>query len=589
MLLPEDRKKIKLWLDIALGVVGLGALGSFIALVGFRLTEELLGFFTILKDAVIVLFIVQEALRWLIALEKKQYFKERIFENAIFFVIIFEFIFPEAMFSFFSMIFPELHYQQLTLLYLAIIEVSIIYVLALKLLRHSNIFSRINLHPGALFALSFAVIILIGTLALMLPRATHEDTSFQLIDALFTSTSAVCVTGLIVVDTAERFTILGKLIILCLIQVGGLGVMTLTTFFAIFSGGLSFKVRVMMKDMLSNENIGEVTGLLMKITAFTLTIEFLGAMFLYFSQGGSVLALDRHLLYISIFHSVSAFCNAGFSIFTLGLAEPAYQGNYFFNTIIMILIILGGLGFAVLSNLSLQPKKMFSRTRRTHKISINAKIVILTSICLIISGWLLIFLSEPFNFDTNFTFFEKAFHSLFLSVTARTAGFNTLPIDLLSAPTLLVLIFLMWVGASPGSTGGGIKTTTFFLAVYSFVNQIRGKERFELSGRQIPNETVHRAFLVIFASLFTLSIGVLILAWLEPDKALSALFFEAVSAIGTVGLSLGITSRLGDGGKVVIILLMFIGRIGALTFFLAFHKPPQEPRYSLPKEQVMIG
>jgi Trk-type K+ transport system membrane component len=399
----------------------------------------------------------------------------------------------------------------------------------------------------------------------------------------------VCVTGLTVLDTSNDFTGFGKLIILFLVQVGGLGIMTLTTFFTVFfAGGMSYKVRVMMKDLLSEENVNEVRALLMKITFFTITIELIGAFFLYFSLEGSLTNISLEKLFSSIFHSVSAFCNAGFSIYSENLMERSISNNFYIPTIIMLLIVIGGLGFPVLSNLaSYRPWRKVIK-RQNQRLSTYTKLVLATTFWLILISTFLIFIIEPFSFK-SMGVVEKLFHSLFLAITPRTAGFNIVSTELLGPATAIFIIVLMWIGASPGSTGGGIKTTTFSVTALSFLNQIRGRTQTRIFKRQISVESIHRASMVIFASLIALFAGSLILIWIEPDKEPLDLIFEATSALGTVGLSRDVTFHLGTGGKFVLIVLMFTGRIGILTFFLAFFKQGKDPHYLLPKVNITVG
>jgi len=463
----------------------------------------------------------------------------------------------------------------------------------LKSTKYFDAVLKLNLHPSALFALSFALIIFTGSVFLSLPKATVANQSTTYIDALFTSTSAVCVTGLVVHNTASHFTFFGQVVILALIQIGGLGVMTLTTFFsAIIAGGLSVKVRFLMKEYLSQLNVVSVAKLLRKILLYTFTIEAIGAIFLFaFNTNADKNNLfDR--LFNSVFHSISAFCNAGFSTYENGLMQEYIQNNYLYLSIIMSLIVLGGLGFTVLAEMSQLLKfKNFKRWNYIirDKFSVTTKIVFITTIFLIVFGSLFVFVLTPIDKADFSSIFNTFFHSVFLSITSRTAGFNTVPIELITVPAAFIVIFLMWIGASPGSTGGGIKTTTFSLSIYSLYNQILGKERLELFKKEITPTNLRDAYLVVIANILALSVGILFLLVMEKDKQPLDLVFEAVSAASTVGLSRNVTPFLGIGGKVVIILLMFIGRVGFLNFFLAFYKPSKEPNYHYTSESIIVG
>jgi potassium uptake TrkH family protein len=422
----------------------------------------------------------------------------------------------------------------------------------------------------------------------MLPRATDSSIGISFVDALFTSTSAVCVTGLTSVDTAKVFTPLGKVIIISLIQVGGLGVMTLTTFFAfLLAGGLSIKARVIMRELLSHENIDEVKSLLMKILLYTVVVECIGAVILYFNTASALSAIDHKAFYYAIFHAVSAFCNAGFSLYSENLMHKDVLNNYAYLSTIMLLIVVGGIGFLTQSNLI----QFFKSKRKNRKLllTVNTKIILITTACLIFIGSGLLYFVEPFSFNPHLSGFERWMHSMFLSVTARTAGYNSVPTELLSNTSTMIMIMLMWIGASPGSTGGGIKTTTFALVIKTLLSVIQGKERVEIFKREIPADNLKQAFLVFICSILVLGFSCTLLVYIEPNKDPLSLIFEAVSAIGTVGLSRNLTFYLGDGAKIVLTLLMFIGRVGVLTFFLSLYKPKHEPRYRLPNETIMVG
>lgn len=589
MLSYEQKKKFHKKLDYFLGVVGFISVLFIIILIGFYLSLETVWMINIVTDFIILLFIIEEILRFFITSQKLKHLKTRIIDHIVALLLLLKLIFHNSFIDITSYVFPQANDYQVLTINLLLIYFILLFIVFIKSLRYNYLLSKIKIHPGGIITLSFAFIIIVGSILLMLPKATPDTVHFKYIDALFTSTSAVCVTGLTSVDTATSFTFLGKLIILFLIQVGGLGVMTLTTFFAAFlAGGISFKVRLMMKDLLSQESISEVANLLMKIALFTFVIEIIGALILYISLGGNFLFPDWNLIWISIFHSVSAFCNAGFSLFSDNLMNPLTYHNYLFTTTIMILIIFGGIGFTVLSNIvSLNPfSKQYKRIR--YKLRLHTKLVLITTCLLILTGAFLIFITELYS-GANYNIFESLYQSLFLSVTSRTAGFNIFPTEKLLAPTMFIIIILMWIGASPGSTGGGIKTSTISIAFLTFINLIRGKERLELFNRQISEEIIKKSFIIIFASIIVLAIGVFFLLLFEPDKNSLDLIFEVTSALGTVGLSRGITSYLGDGGKTVIILTMFIGRIGALTFFMAFFRQQQESKYTLPYENIMIG
>lgn len=587
---PEKKKSLNRALDILFASIGLTSFAALIVLVGFRLAADEIRLFHYVNNALIGAFIFQELFRVFIAQKVLRQIKNRIFLKIISVFFILGLIFESDLIRLLGIFLYNLDKSQVLIVYLGIMQLIIIFAVVVRLLRRSYLISKIRLHPGAIFAISFAILIIFGALLLQLPKSAPEGKNITFINALFTSTSAVCVTGLVVLDTENDFSPLGKLIIMLLIQAGGLGVMTLTTFLAAyFAGGISFQLRIMMKDLLSHESLAEVRSILMKILLYTFIIEFIGAGLLYLSLVGTFTEFDWNNVYVAVFHSVSAFCNAGFSLFSGNLMDPVIKDNYFFNTVIMLLIVFGGLGFVVISELSsIRPFK-YKKKRIKHQLSLHSKIVIISTITLIFGGGLLIYIVEPYSYNQSISEAEAMFHSVFLSVSARTAGFNTVPVESITVTAAVIVVVLMWIGASPGSTGGGIKTTTASIAFYSFLQYARGKSRVEAFGNEIHQESIQKAFVVIFASLLALGIGSIILFWLEPKIQPIDLIFEATSALGTVGLSRNVSFFLSSESKLIIILLMYIGRIGVFTFFTAFFVQVKEPRYSLPKKSVMIG
>lgn len=585
----EQRRIIRLVLDTIMGIIGVGSIAALIAEFGFYLTAEHILIINVTVTILITLFILQEAVRWVIAVRPKQYLRERWPELAIVVVIVLQLLFPSLLHAIAFTLVPDLRIGQVTLISLAATQATIVFSLVIKAIRYNRLIATVKLPPGALFVISFALIVVIGMLLLLLPRAT--TTGLSVGDALFTATSAVCVTGLIVVDTATAFTPLGKVILLVLIQVGGLGIMTLTTFFAIFfSGGISVRERLLMSAVLSEDNIGEISFILLRIALLTFSIEGAGSIFLYWTQGGSFWSFNPYLFYSCVFHSVSAFCNAGFSLFSAGLYDVSLRSNYGYISTIMLLIVLGSLGFTVLSE-SLRTVKFWKPRiyRIQNRLSIFARLSLITTGGLIVTGTAIIFFFESSSSFSTFSAIDRLFHSLFLSVTCRTAGFNIWPIEALSAPTALVMMMLMWIGASPGSTGGGIKTTTIAVAVLNIRNTLLERGRLEIFFRQIAPDNVRKAFTIILLSVFFIGAATVLMVFIEPGKPPLDLMFEVISAMSTVGLSRNITAFLGDGGKAILIATMFVGRVGVLTVLYAIVKPAGELHYKFPEENILVG
>ncbi len=455
------------------------------------------------------------------------------------------------------------------------------------------------LNPAQLFMLSFGFLIVMGTALLKLPNATNSPIS--LVDALFTSTSAICVTGLIVVDTATKFTFLGKSIILILIQTGGIGIMTFTSFFGlVFKGGAaSFSERFVLSEFFSEDNLSEIRKTLAKVIFITLLFEVIGAVFIYISLDTEHFTSIVGRIKFSVFHSISAFCNAGFSTLTDGMYDYRIRGTYPILYVVSFLIILGGIGFPILVNLYTYLKYKFldllSWLRIGRKkefipmiININTKLVVYTTVFLIITGMVFFFIFENKNTLEGMTFAGKIAHSFFGSVTPRTAGFNTVNMGQLSGAALMLIMFLMWVGASPVSTGGGIKTSTFAIAILNALRIARMKKHIEFRKREFHERSVNRASAIVILSLIILGSASLIIYLLEPDKGAIDILFECISAFGTVGLSLGITPLLSDVSKLLFVLLMFVGRMGILTLLFALFRSTKVMAYRYPKENIII-
>jgi potassium uptake TrkH family protein len=589
MLQIQDTRKIKAILDIFLIVLAITATFIVITLTGFYVNDYWFELLSKAAEYIIILFAVQEFARLFFVKKMKPYLKTRWFELLLAFSFVLNEVFNRPLIWFVQNLFGNIKPHTVILVYLLFTMLSLLIAVIIKIVRRNYLLSRIKMHPGALFAISFGIMIFIGSLLLMMPKATVPKSDFTYLDSLFTSTSAVCVTGLVVVDTATQFTLLGKIIILILIQIGGLGVMTITTFFALFFGsGLSYRFRIVIGDLMSEESIGEVSSLLKRIALFTFIIELIVTINLYLSLGGILLPVDKNLLFNSAFHSVSAFCNAGFSLYSSNLMDKIILHNFWFNFNILILIILGGIGFPVLVNLMRAFRKENRRRRWNDRLNINTKIVLKTTLILLISGTIIVFLTDFTSPNLGSNSIEKIYNSLFISITSRTAGFNTIAMESITPAAALIVIVLMWIGASPNSTGGGIKTSTFAVAVMYLFTYIRGRNKLNIHWREIDMLTIRKAFMVILASFIVLFASTFLLTWIEPDKSLLDLLFEATSAISTVGLSRNVTFSLGNGGKWVIIALMFMGRIGILTFFLSFFRPKLEPKYKFPKENIVM-
>lgn len=441
-----------------------------------------------------------------------------------------------------------------------------------------------GLKPAQVLVLGFAGTILLGTLLLMLPISSIKGHHTAFIDAFFTSTSAVCVTGLVVVDTGTYWSTFGKLVIMLLIQVGGLGFMTMATSIAIILGKkISLRNRLIMQEALNQFSISGVIRLTRYIIMMTLGIEFAGAFLLSFRfipEFGV-----RKGIFYSIFHSISAFCNAGFDVMGNGVSLTKYVDDPLVSIVIMILIVTGGLGFAVIMDLM--------RGQNYKRWTLHTKLVLSLTGMMIVIGFISVMVFEFKNPGTlgNLSLGGKILAAMFHSITPRTAGFNTLDMTKLSLPTILLTIMFMFVGGSPGSTAGGVKTTTFGVLILKVRSVIKGVDDVEFAHRRISKDIINRALAVFFIANFVVISVTMLLAITERGTSLEYVIFESMSAFGTVGLSLGLTPSLSIAGKAIVSAAMFFGRLGPLTIVLALSNRDLSKRSIIryPEGKVIVG
>lgn len=460
-------------------------------------------------------------------------------------------------------------------------------------------YKRTLLNPAQLFILSFLFIILVGALLLKLPLATSHGINF--LDALFTSTSAVCVTGLIVVDTATAFTQFGQTILMILIQVGGLGILTFASYFSFFfKGKSSYENQLTLNEITNAKRLSEVFSTFKRIIIITFGIEILGALLIYFNLNKHDFSHAGDQLFFAVFHSISAFCNAGFSTLSDGIADNHFKFNYGFQMILISLFILGGLGFPIFSNVFTYTRRFvirklfFWRKKQLENkpwvLNLNSRIILITTFFLIFFGTLFFLELEYDNtLAEHDSFYGKFVTALFGATTPRTAGFNTFDFGALRFSTFMLIMFLMWVGASPGSTGGGIKTTTLAIATLNLLSIAKGKSRIEIYRREISMRTVQRAFAVISLSLMVIGFGIMLVSIFNPELTLKDIAFECFSAYSTVGLTVGITAKLSSLSKIVIIVLMFVGRVSMLSILIALFKRTKHKNYRYPMEEISIN
>jgi len=462
-------------------------------------------------------------------------------------------------------------------------------IMAVELGKAGRFIDYIHVGPSGLLALSFIFIILAGTGLLLLPEMTVSGISP--IDALFTSTSACCVTGLVVVDTSLCFTLKGKTIIMFLIQVGGLNIISFATLFATFyKNSAGIKMQSLIKDMVATDKLSNTRILLRKIFLYSIFIELTGAVLLFITWPNELIFKGiGEKLYFSLFHSVSAFNNAGFGLFTDNLYDITVRHAYNLQLVIAALIFLGGIGFIVLEDVFGLSNIRERRRVKWKRLQAHSRIALYTSGILIVAGAIVFYLVEYDKTIAGYGIYGSIVASVFQSVTCRTAGYNTVDFTHLGQPILIFMMFLMFVGASPGSTGGGIKTTTFSVILRSAISTIKGRKNVEIVKHTISADTISRAYSIALFSISLIFISTFMLSFTEPDKNFISLLFEEISAFATVGLSTGITSSLSYAGKFIIICTMYIGRIGTLTLALAITKRIVYTKYRYSEINVLVG
>ena len=425
----------------------------------------------------------------------------------------------------------------------------------------------------------------------MLPASSETGQSLGLVDAVFTSTSASCVTGLVVVDTGTYLSKFGQIVVLVLIQIGGVGIMTMSTLFILMGGKKpGFTKRIILQDTFTNSKDYTIYSILKYVLIFTFAIEGFGAACLFFRFASATSFTEA--FYLSLFHSISAFCNAGFSLFSDSFTR--YNQDWIFNLVISILIISGGIGFLVLAEV----RRQFPFKRRTwSRCSLHTKIVLSSTMILLIISTLMILLMEWDNTLAPLSIPNRLMAAFFQGVSARTAGFNSIAIGNMANESLFFFILLMFIGASPGSCGGGIKTTTFTAIIALGKSRLFGYERPSIFNRTIPEENISKVISILLISAVVVIVAIMAILMTElGEVAHSAsrgkfleLVFEVVSAFGTVGLSTGITNGLSMAGKIIIIFVMFIGRIGPLVIALAVSRRPDRSQYYFAEENIMVG
>ncbi len=671
----NTRERVYTILKITNTITLFVALGTLIYSLGFDLESDEITKVFVWLEVLIVIFILDYFIRFVYSLYKWEYIQEKVLESFLVVISLIIFIFSLLGIDIMYFIFLNLGFLDYRQFYESFISIYILVLTMIGLARVSQVISSVRIKPATTFIISFILLILIGTSLLMLPAMTTAQGGMSFLGALFISTSASCVTGLSTVTVASYFTFKGQLVILFLLQLGGIGIVSFATFFATFlSQGVGMKQQAIIQDVLSTENLSSARKTLQQVILLTFGIEAIGAIALFFSWGPDVtfyspvsptkdelvmieykdstqqLSFERisfeemqaefsntsevlledsfntnsdeqtlevlsiapiedatskeevnpymrinnslaNKVYYSIFHSMSAFCNAGFSLFPDGLAEKGVDTSYVAHIILGFIIIFGSLGFFTIQDV-FSPSSMRERLGNPwKKWSMGTRIAVNMTIILVVLGAIAYLFLEQEKTLEGKTLYESLVISFFQSVTTRTAGFNTvsLAISDISQPTYVLFLFLMFIGASSGSTGGGIKTSTFLLLAASAGASIRGKKTVELGKRSIANDIINRAFSIVAFAITYNAIAIFLLLIVQPNVDIRELFFELISAFATVGLSTGITSSLNEYSQVILIVTMYVGRVGTLTLALALSKRALSNSYQYPSAHVMVG
>ena len=576
-------------------VVALSAIGLLVYYYGYPQTEDSKGLIIEIIQYTFIFYIFRFFIKFFYDFHPLTYLKNNWFEGIVMLLLIAEGI----AYNFFGILLVETAFRKLGVrhigdFYTIIVQFFFLIIILNQISKKRNFNPWFKLHPALLFMLSIFTLITIGTFLLLLPEMSHNGLAFE--DALFMSTSSVSVTGLATIDIAETLTFKGQIIIMGLIQLGGLNTIAFGALLILMAKfGVGIKHHEVIEDFVNKNSILKTNSMLGKIILWTLSIEIVGIVLIYFSLGDQGYFADNtERVYQSVFHGISGFNNAGLSVMPGGTGGPLTVNNYPFQIIILVLFFLGGLGMVYLFDL-FGIRQLRERMKHPWKtIDFGTKISLYTTLILLFIGAVVFMIFEWNNTMGGKNIFEKTIISLFQSMTTRNAGFNMVDTGALSVPVIIIFLFLMFVGASSGSSGGGIRTSTFAIMYASVISTIRGKKHTELFKRTINNDLVMKAYSIFLFFVAANVIGPFLLAITEENLLSEGytfmdLVFEHVSAFSTVGLSTGITPDLSAGGKTICIISMFIGRVGTLTLAYLLGKKVISNKYKYPEGTTMIG
>lgn len=572
-------------MKILSAIVSVVTLSAIVIYHGCHLRYSVISFIRGLVYFSLVFYIVKYLVQMLYSLHKFDYLKKSWFEGIVIAILVMHFV----LYVFFGL--DVFNFKEYENAYILCIQLYFFVIMLIEMSKASTFIGKMNISPPVLLMSSFFILIVMGTILLLLPRMTTHHISFT--DALFTATSASCVTGLTVLSTAHDFTIQGQVVIMILMQLGGMSILSFATFFTTFLSRsyVGLRYQYLVKDMLSANRLSDSFSLLRQIVLATFIIEASGVLmfYMYWRTTGFFEGTGTTFFY-SLFHSVSAFNNAGFALWDSSFRDVQICNSYFPQTVIMILVFLGGIGFVTISEF-FNPMVIRERKKyRWKQLSPGTKIVLLTTFGIIIVGTLMFFVLEyNHSLAEKNTLIDKIFASIFQIISGRTAGFNIIDVNAISIPGMMLVMIIIFIGASPGSTGGGIKTTTFFVLMKSVMATIKGKKHIEFDKKTIPFSMVDKAYSIVVLSIGIIFVSIFILALVEPETNLINIMFESISAFTTCGLSTNCQTAFSDAGKLVLIVDMYIGRIGTLTIAYALGQRNKESRHTYPETYFMIG
>lgn len=574
-------------LQICSAVISLVTIVCIICYHGMYISLEAKNIIRIIIHGSLCFYVVKYFVLLFYSLHRRDYLKKSWFEGVIIFLLIAQFL-SVHIFHLSLDLFESENFENY---YLLFIQFYFLIIVLIEFTKANGFLGKFNLSPPLLMVASFFILIAFGTLLLCMPRMTVNGISF--VDALFTATSASCITGLTVVSTGTCFTVKGQVVIMILIQLGGISILSFATFFTTFlsKSFVGLRYQYMLRDMLDTNQLSESVALLRSIVLTTAIIEFSGValLYTYWNTTGFFTTNSENLFY-SLFYTISAFNNGGFVLMDKSLLDLGVSNSYFPQTIIAVLVFLGGIGFLTIRDF-FSARRIRERKKHQWKgLMPQTRIILTTTFAIILICTLIFFLIEKDHaLSGQKSFFDKIFTSFFQIITCRTSGFMVLDVNTMALPTMIMITLIIFIGGSPGSTAGGVKTTTLFVLIKSVFATIQGKKNIEYKHRTIHFSLVDRAYSIILMSLAFILISCFLITLVQPDVSLNHAIFETTSAFTTCGLSSGAPATWCNAAKIILVINMYIGRIGTLTLAFALTKHRKESQHTYPNLYLMVG